>query len=164
MTTEEFELIAHKIRPRLLTICRDFASVAAIDAEDAVQETLVRLWEMVRQDYPVRDAEALAVRMAKNMCISQYRKMQQRVQPLAHDNYMGGTEATDLTDDEDIRKIKDIVYGTLTRTQREYLHLRNDEEMSLDEIAKMTGKPKTSIKTTISAARRQLLNKIKTEL
>lgn len=164
MTTEEYELIAQKIRPKLLAVGRNFAPVAPTDAEDMAQEALIRLWEMVRQDYPVRDAEALAVRIAKNICISRYRKTQQKEQPLTHDNYSGGTDATTLTNAEDIRKIKHLAYGTLTRTQREYLHLRNDEEMTLDEIAQMTGKPKTSIKSTISAARRQLLNMIKTEL
>ena len=164
MTTEEYELLARKIRPRLLAIGRDFAQVSATDAEDVVQETLMRLWEMVRQDYPVRDAEALAVRIAKNICISHYRKTQPKTQTLPHDNYTGGTEATDLTDACDLEKIKDIAYGTLTSTQRKYLHLRNDEEMTLDEIAQLTGRPKTSIKSTISAARRQLMGIIKEQL
>lgn len=165
MTTEEYELFARKIRPRLLAVGRDFASVSmAADADDIAQETLMKLWEMTRQDYPIRDAEALAVRMAKNICISHYRKVQQKPRLLAHDNYTGGTEATTLTDAEDLAKIKDTAYGTLTRTQKEYMHLRNDEEMTLDEIAQLTGRPKTSIKSSISAARRQLLDMIKAQL
>ena len=36
--------------------------------------------------------------------------------------------------------------------------MRNNEGMTLDEIAEITGKPKTSIKSTISAARKQMLN------
>lgn len=161
MNTEEYQLLAQKIRPKLLAVGREFVSVSAINTEDVVQETLIKLWELARQDYPIRDAEALAVRIAKNICISHYRKEQQKVQPLTHDNYTGGTEATALTDAEDMKKIKDAIYETLTSTQREYLHMRNDEGMTLDEIARMTGKPKTSIKSTISAARRQMLNMIK---
>ena len=38
--------------------------------------------------------------------------------------------------------------------------MRNNEGMTLDEIAEITGKPKTSIKSTISAARKQMLNLI----
>ena len=49
-------------------------------------------------------------------------------------------------------------------SQKEYLHLRNDEGKTLDEIAEITGKPKTSIKSTISAARKQMLNLIKKQL
>ena len=85
-------------------------------------------------------------------------------QSVVHDNYIGGTEATILTDKEDLRKIRKSIYGTLTMTQKEYLHLRNDEGKTLDEIAEITGKPKTSIKSTISAARKQMLNLIKKQL
>lgn len=77
---------------------------------------------------------------------------------------MGGTEATILTDVEDLKKIRKSIYATLTNTQREYLHLRNEEGMSLDEMANLTGKPKTSIKSTISSARKQMLNLLKGQL
>ena len=82
----------------------------------------------------------------------------------SHDNYLGGTEATVLTDREDLRRIQESIYGSLTTTQREYLHLRNDEGLSLDEIATRTGKPKTSIKSTLSKARKQMLELIKGQL
>ena len=42
--------------------------------------------------------------------------------------------------------------------------MRNDEGMTLEEIAEVTGKPKTSIKSTISAARKQMLELIKKQL
>ena len=69
-----------------------------------------------------------------------------------------------LTDREDLRRIQESIYGSLTTTQREYLHLRNDEGLSLDEIATRTGKPKTSIKSTLSKARKQMLELIKGQL
>lgn len=43
-------------------------------------------------------------------------------------------------------------------SQREFLQLKNDEGKTLEEIAEITGKPKTSIKTTISSARRLSIN------
>ena len=77
---------------------------------------------------------------------------------------IGGPEATLLTDMEDLRTIKRSIYASLTNTQREYLRMRNDEGMTLEEIAEVTGKPKTSIKSTISAARKQMLELIKKQL
>jgi RNA polymerase sigma-70 factor (ECF subfamily) len=77
---------------------------------------------------------------------------------------MSGMEATVLTDKEDLKKIWKSIYGSLTMTQREYLHLRNDEGKTLNEIAEITGKPKTSIKSTLSSARKQMLNLIKNQL
>ena len=134
------------------------------ESDDIVQEALMALWEIVRQDCPIRDVEALALRITKNICVSYSRKAHLDTRILTHDNYIGGVEATVLTDAEDLKKMRDAVFGFLTMTQREYLHLRNDEGKTLDEIAQMTGKPKTSIKTTISSARKQILNLIKKQL
>ena len=160
----EFEILTKRIRPKLLSVARNFTLASGLETDDVVQEALMNLWELMEQDYPIRDAEALAIRITKNICVSQYRKVHLDTQSLVHDNYIGGTEATVLTDKEDLRKIRKSIYGTLTMSQKEYLHLRNDEGKTLDEIAEITGKPKTSIKSTISAARKQMLNLIKKQL
>ena len=157
----EFEILTKRIRPKLLSVARNFTLASGMETDDVVQEALMNLWDLMDQDYPIKDAEALAVRITKNICVSHYRKVHLDTQSLVHDNYIGGTEATILTDKEDLRKIRKSIYGTLTMTQKEYLHLRNDEGKTLDEIAEITGKPKTSIKSTISAARKQMLNLIK---
>ena len=73
----------------------------------------------------------------------------------------GGTPATALTDVQDHKIIRDELYKSLTPTQIHYLELRNELGLSLDDIAKMTGKPKASIKTTISTARKQMLEQMK---
>ena len=160
----EFEILTKRIRPKLLSVTRNFTLASGLETDDVVQEALMNLWELMEQDYPIRDAEALAIRITKNICVSHYRKVHLDTQSLVHDNYIGGTEATVLTDKEDLRKIRKSIYGTLTMSQKEYLHLRNDEGKTLDEIAEITGKPKTSIKSTISAARKQMLNLIKKQL
>lgn len=165
MEKEEFDILSRRIRPKLLSVARSFIAVeGGLEAEDIVQETLLALWELAEQDYPIRDAESLSVRIAKNICISHYRKAHLDTRSLAHDNYTGGTEATILTDKEDLKVLKKSLFRSLTDTQKEYLHLRNDREMSLDEIARLTGKPKTSIKSTLSAARKQMLELIKKQL
>ena len=164
MEKEDFEILSIKIRPKLLSLARNFALPSGIEPDDVVQEAMIALWELVEQDYPMKDAEALAIRIAKNICVSHYRKAHLDTQSLIHDNYVGGTEATILTDREDLKTIRKSIYASLTKTQREYLHLRNDEGMTLDKIAEMTGKPKTSIKSTLSAARKQMLNLINKQL
>ena len=164
MEKDEFEILAKRVRGKLLALARDFVLPSGIEADDVVQEALVALWELVDSGYPIRDAEAMAVKMTKNIFVGHYRKARVEMQSLTHDNYTGGIEATMLTDREDLRRIRKEVYGTLTTTQREYLHLRNDEGLSLDEIASATGKPKTSIKSTLSKARKQMLDLLNKQL
>lgn len=164
MEKTDFEILSEKLRPKLLSVARNFAYVSGIEAEDVVQEALVALWNITLQGQEVKNVEAMATRITKNICISHYRRIHLDTQFLLHDNYIGGAEATLLTDMEDLRTIKKSIYASLTNTQREYLRMRNDEGMTLEEIAEVTGKPKTSIKSTISAARKQMLELIKKQL
>lgn len=79
-------------------------------------------------------------------------------------DFDGGKEASELTDSRDLQLHKERFYSSLTEMQRQCLHMKNDENLSLDEIALITGKPKSSVKTTISAARRKMLELIKQDL
>ena len=165
MKKEAFDILTKKIRPKLLSIARKFIAIEGdIEAEDIVQETFLTLWELAEQNHPIKDIESFSVKIIKNICISHYRKVHLNSYSLMHDNYIGGTEATVLTDNEDLRTIKRSIYRSLPDTQRKYLYLRNDREMSLDEIAQLTRKPKTSIKSTLSSARKKMLELIKKQL
>ncbi len=164
MTKDRFDILSKRIRGKLLALAKSFALPSGVEPDDVVQEAMIALWELTEQGYPVKDAEAMAVRLTKNICVNHYREARLKEQALTHDNYLGGTEATILTDSEDLKRIQKSVYSSLTTTQREYLHLRNDEGLSLDEIAARTGKPKTSIKSTLSKARKQMLELIKGQL
>lgn len=48
MESQDFQNIATSVRPKLMNLCRSFfdKQELAYDAEDAVQETLLRLWQM----------------------------------------------------------------------------------------------------------------------
>lgn len=164
MEKDRFDILSRSIRGKLLALARSFALPSGVEPDDVVQEAMIALWELTEQGYPMKDTEAMAIRLTKNICVEHYRKSHLELQALTHDNFLGGTEATVLTDREDLRRIQETIYGSLTTTQREYLHLRNDEGLSLDEIATRTGKPKTSIKSTLSKARKQMLELIKGQL
>ena len=58
---------------------------------------------------------------------------------------------------------RNYLWSHLSETQKRYLQMRDEEAMTLDEIAGETGHPKSSIKATISQARitmYELLNKM----
>lgn len=154
-------------------------------AEDVVQEALVTLWRLAEEGYPIRDAEGLAVKITKNLVVAKYRRQKLKTVSLSGGRggsgsgngnglggkmsereieLAGGEPATVLTDARDREMIREKLYGTLTETQRKYLELRNELGLSLDEIAEATGRPKASIKTSISTARKQLLEQLKKEL
>ena len=64
-------------------------------------------------------------------------------------------------DEEDIVQIKRLLYDCLTSTQRSYMELKVGEAMSLDEIARTTGKTKPGIKTALSKAKAKMHDRLK---
>lgn len=147
-------------------IARRFADSSGMsdETEDIVQESLVTFWQLSEEGYPIRDAEALLVKITKNNCVAHYRKRKLRLQPLQDIDFVGGSSASDIVDTDDASKITETLFDSLTSTQRKYLKMRNDDGLSLDEIATITGSPKASIKTTISVARKQMLELLKRQL
>lgn len=73
MTRSEFEQIAAQLRQKVLKTGLDFFGNRE-DAEDAAQDTMVQLWRYLEHIDAGRNVEALAVRVAKNCCVSIYRK------------------------------------------------------------------------------------------
>ena len=164
MTEQEFHILLVQERKRLVAIAVSFFHASGMDgeAEDIAQEAAAKLWELSQKGYPIRDAKALVVRITKNLCVERWRA-QRRIafQPLAGDQYEGGPTAESSLDERENARIRDQLYSRLTDTQRRLLTLRNDYGLSLDEIAAVTGKPKGSVKATLSQARKLLLEEIK---
>jgi len=71
MESQDFQHIATTVRPKLMNLCQRFfdRQELAYDAEDAVQETLIRLWQMRVRIGDYQKPEALAMLIAKNVCI-----------------------------------------------------------------------------------------------
>ena len=61
----------------------------------------------------------------------------------------------------DIDTIRNLVQRNLTDSQRKLVALRNEQGMSLDEIAAATGRPKGSIKVVLSTARKKMMEQWK---
>lgn len=86
MEKKDFEILIIKIRPKLLSVARNFALVSGIEADDVVQEALMALWELAQENYNMRNVEALAIKITKNICVSHYRKVHVDTHSLEHDN------------------------------------------------------------------------------
>ncbi|MBR1934396.1 MAG: hypothetical protein IJ841_12040 [Prevotella sp.] len=65
MTQEEYKEEVRRLRPRLLLTARRY--LCEDDAEDTVQDVLLRLWQMVDQLH--RPIDALATVLVRNFCV-----------------------------------------------------------------------------------------------
>ena len=163
MTQQEFGQLSTRLLGKLEALARRFTLAAGIgdEPEDIVQEALATLWELSERGYPIKNAEALAVRLVKNGCVNHYRKRKVFFKPLEYGAQAGSPPAAGRLEDEENERIRKHLYGKLSETQRTFLTMRNEYDLSLDEIAAATGRPKNSVKSSLSSARRQLLEELK---
>ena len=163
MTREEFGHFCDKTKGELTRLARRFikATSGSEEAEDIVQEATIVLWLLYERDYPIQNPKALAIKITKNICVSRYRKRKLETTRLEGDSFSGGISAEERVEAADNTRIKKDLYGKLSGREREYLTLRNDQDLSLDEIAQKTGKTKASIKVALSNARRKLREQMK---
>ena len=163
MTEQEFAYLSDRIRGKLTALARRFNRAAGCDAdgEDIVQDALLTLWQLSEKGYPIRDAEALAVKITKTRCVERYRRRHFRFEPIEDLSIAGGVSASSGVEELDIKTIRGFVQRDLTDSQRQLLALRNEDGLSLDEIAEATGRPKASIKVVLSTARKRMKEQMK---
>jgi len=165
MTQIEFEHIVSGIRSRLTGVARRFtrASGVGAEAEDIVQEALTELWRLCEAGYEIRNVEALAVKITKTVCVRHYRRRKLQTTTIEGSDFPDSHGASERIDTEEALKLRQKLFASLNDTQRRYFEMRNEQGLTLDEIAAETGRPKASVKATISQARKlmnEMLKKI----
>lgn len=158
MTKEEFGNICEKSKGELIRLARRFikATGGPEEAEDIVQEATIVLWQLYERNYPIQNPKALAIRITKNICVSLYRKRRLETIPLEGLPIIGDERADERVENSDNQIVKKHLYDHLSVSERDFMAMRNDQDLSLDEIARKTGRSKASIKVTLSNARRKL--------
>lgn len=150
---------AGRLRPELLALIRRFfrKHILQEEAEDIVQEVLLRLWQAEHDGASVRDRRAWAVTVARHLCVSRYReeRSRSRVSVEKEDLRSAGSADAPLASTEARQAAAAALEGLSPGTRR-LLQMRS-AGMSLDEIAAASGRPKTSVKTSLSAARKQIV-------
>ncbi len=155
-----FEIELSEVRPKVVALARKFCRASALtaDPEDIAQDVLLRLWTSLKGGSPIQNIEAWAVTATKNACISEWRK--KSIQAVSGLSIKGSLHAADnasakIEESEYQKRARKILESFSVGTQK--LLKMKAEGMSLDEIAAATGRSKGSVKTSISTARKQML-------
>ena len=156
MTQEEYKEEALRLRPRLLQTARQYLNED--DAEDTVQDVLLRLWQMV--DTLRMPIDALAQVLVRNYCVDRLRRQKLRVGASAGMKPLQALsviheQAEDTETNERIERILAMI-DRLPTLQQTILRLRHIEGMEMREIAELTGSSEVAIRKTLSRARQTL--------
>ena len=156
MTQQEFEHIAQQLRPLLLHIGQQFFGNSD-NAEDIAQETLMRLWQLRNRIEQKVELEPLAIRMAKNLCISEWRRRQVRntVSLSKQETITNETISKQLEANEAIAQLRSA-FMRLKPAEQRLFRMRHELEMEITEISAVTGIAPRSVSAMLSTAKRKL--------
>lgn len=165
MTEQEFGHIARKCEDRLRALARRFgrATDLAIDADDVVQEALLALWSLSEKGYPVREPEALLVKITKNICVSHYRKRHLDTETIVGDIFAGDDSASKRIEEQDAERLRERLYSQLTSSELEFTRMREERGSSLEEMSSESGRGKNVIKSLLSKAKRKMKEYLKNQ-
>ena len=153
MTGQEFKQMVERMRPRLMQMGREFFG-SDIEAEEVVQETWLRAWN-VRDKVTLTDAYVM--RIARNCCVSMWRGQREEVE-LADESSADVTEVTPQEEMEE-RENSEWLASRLQRlpkAEREVWQLFYDEGLTVEEIAEERNISVATVRNTISSVRNTL--------
>ena len=160
MTTQEYEEIARRMRPQLMKLGQSFFPDEEL-AADAVQEALLRLWLLRERVGDNNYAEALLLRMTKNVCVSEWRR-QQKLNFISSDRLCGilSEEVAPMADD-DCQQLLQSAIRSLSPQERRLFRMRHELAMDVPQIAAATGMMTRSVSAVVSTARRKIIEQLK---
>ena len=145
MTIEEYQQEVKRIRPGLCRTAIRYLGEA--DGEDAVEVTLVRLWQMA--DDLRTPFNALAQTLLRNHCIDVLRRRHITVALDGHD--IAVNEEQDQRVETMMKLIK-----LLPPMQQMVLQLRHINGMEMAQVAQLTGMKEPAVRKCLSRARQAL--------
>lgn len=160
MEIHEFIHSVERLRGDLLRQARRLLD-SEDDAEDAVQETLMKLWIMKERILNADKMRNMATVVCRNVSLNILRDARQSV-PIetAELITLQGNPQVLLEQQESRQRLKRSI-EKLTDKQRAILRMRNVENMTYADIAKIIGSSESSVRGMISKARLALLKQMK---
>jgi RNA polymerase sigma factor (sigma-70 family) len=134
-----------------------------LDAEDVIQELLVKVWQRKDQFDEIENKEAWCMTVTRNLCIDKIRGRKQTSQDVSEYHFIADhTPSPDIiTEDRESLKVVMDVLNSLPENQKEIIHLRDIEGYSYKEIAELTELTEDQVKVNLFRARQKLKEKLK---
>ena len=123
------------------------------EAEDAVQNLYLRLWEQREQLDNLVAPEAYSIRILRNICIDRWRTIRLRDEETLNDETVCGNAPPDIEQKEASEFIEHFLAG-LPELQRKVMQMQM-KGTGFDEIAKLTGLTEVNVRVIISRIRKR---------
>lgn len=156
MELKQFKITVLPLRDKLLNYARKLTE-SPDDAEDAVQEVLLKLWNKRLELEQYRSIEAFAMTMTHNLCMDLWRTRHTAdvSLELVKDANAGTSPERLLEIKDEVRLMREII-DSLPTLQRTIMRMKDIEEYETEEIASITGCNPEAIRSNLSRARKRV--------
>ena len=163
MTTTEFISCVRTERNRMLLTASQWLQ-AEEDAEDAVQEVLLKLWEARGRLTTPEDFHKYSAIAVRNTALNILRTQRHQHTTLPPEENVlpvhSPTADRELEEAEE-RRIMRTIISRLPASHKAMLNMRNVRQMSYGEIASILGITEAAVRMRVSRIRRQLVEQIR---
>ena len=158
MELEKFKSDVVPLRNKLQNVAKNMLA-NEVDAEDAVQETFLRLWNQRSQLSNHPNVGGFAMQTLKNICIDKLRAERHNVS--LDGISIAGNSITPytFTEQQDCVLIIRNIIDSLPETQRHIITLRDIDGYELGEIAAIIGSEESTVRVNLSRARKTVRDK-----
>ncbi len=127
------------------------------EAEDAVQEVFIRLWNRREKLDEYRSVEALAMITTRNICLDRIKARRFPVENYDnHRLYIERMPMETKPDHSDLMYSLQMALNELPEQQRTILHLRDIEGYDYEEIARIVNLNENAVRVALSRARKRI--------
>jgi RNA polymerase sigma-70 factor, ECF subfamily len=156
-----FRKVVEKTSPMIFSVAFRMLGDEEI-ARDVVQDTMITVWQKLAKIKTAESYKTWVYRIAVNKCYDQLRR-QKRQQESRYDdqtwalisNHTSEEGITELDNEENARIIS-FLTERLSPKQKSVFVLSELEEMPADEISKITGMNRSSVKANLYHARKNI--------
>lgn len=156
-----FERECAHIRPRLVAAASALLPTTE-DAEDAVQDTLLKLWTVRERIADKTHFRNLALSVVRNVCLNMLRSMAvRRAENLSDAMHICSPENPHTAMEWHEQTLQaHQVWMDLPQRHRIIIHMKEVEGLSTEEIARLLGTTKENVRTRLSRARKEMLARL----
>lgn len=131
------------------------------DAEDIVQDTLMKVWNRRESLQGVENIEAYTMTICRNLALDKMKRADQENVPLEDDTMVSGRTPADRMIQQDRITLVRKLINLLPEKQRSAMQLRDIEGKSYKEIAQILQITEEQVKVNIFRARQTVKQRFK---
>lgn len=136
--------------------------VSKDEAEDTSQEILLKLWQQRQKIQEIKNLEAYAMTLTKNLCYDRLKSKSSENISLTNAKYEAENYISlqKQVENNDMMEKVQLIINQLSDQQRMVMQLRDIEQYEFSEIEKITGIKETTLRVILSRARKTAREKL----